>query len=500
MLENSNKRDPQKIAVREENISLTYSELNELSKRTGSALAGRIAPQSPVGVYMEKGISALVSFFGVVYAGAFYSMFNTELPDERLRSMRSVLDASSIITTQKLYSKAQELFPEAEIFIIEELECAEVSEDVLAAIRRSVIDTDPLYINFTSGSTGIPKGIAVSHRSVIDFIGFFTEIFSIGKDDVLANQAPFDFAVSVKDIYSAMYAGAELVIVPREYFSAPVKLIDYLCDNKITVMIWAVSALCLISTFHGLDYKTPETVSKILFSGEVMPYKHLRQWQQHLPDALFVNLYGPTEITCNCTYHILSRERDYSSGIPVGIPFPNEDVILLSADNERITEKGVKGSIAVRGTALALGYYREPQKTAESFVQNPLNKCYPETIYLTGDLGEYDENGELVFRGRSDNQIKYMGHRIELEEIERAMSAIDGVERCMCIFDEAKQRLKGFYMGTIEKNELITVMRGTMPAFMVPGFIRKVDQMILTKNGKLDRKKTAELIGGGKNA
>ena len=263
MLENSNKRDPQKIAVREENISLTYSELNELSKRTGSALAGRIAPQSPVGVYMEKGISALVSFFGVVYAGAFYSMFNTELPDERLRSMRSVLDASSIITTQKLYSKAQELFPEAEIFIIEELECAEVSEDVLAAIRRSMIDTDPLYINFTSGSTGIPKGIAVSHRSVIDFIGFFTEIFSIGKDDVLANQAPFDFDVSVKDIYSAMYAGAELVIVPREYFSAPVKLIDYLCDNKITVMIWAVSALCLISTFHGLDYKSGSSIFRM---------------------------------------------------------------------------------------------------------------------------------------------------------------------------------------------------------------------------------------------
>ena len=499
MLENSCIKNPGRTAVRERESFLTYAELTELSKRAGSALAGSISAHSPVGVYMEKGINALVAFFGTIYAGAFYSMFNTELPDERLRSMRTVLDTKSIITTRELYEKAALLFPEAGIFVIEDLIASEINEAALAEIRSSMIDTDPLYINFTSGSTGIPKGIAVSHRSVIDFISFFTQIFSITQDDILANQAPFDFDVSVKDIYSAMYVGAELVIVPREYFSAPVKLIDYLCDNRITVMIWAVSALCLISTFHGLDYRTPETVRKILFSGEVMPYKHLCQWQQHLPDTLFVNLYGPTEITCNCTYHILEKDRDYSAGIPIGIPFPNEDVFLLSAENERITEKNVKGSVVVRGTALALGYYREAQKTAESFIQNPLNKCYPEPVYLTGDLGEYNENGELVFRGRSDNQIKYMGHRIELEEIERAMSAIDGVDRCMCIFDESKQRLKGFYMGTIEKNELVTVMRSTMPAFMVPGFVRRVDQMVLTKNGKLDRKKTAELIGGGKN-
>ncbi len=504
MLENSCIRYPEKIAVRERDSFLTYAQLAELSKRTGSALAGSISSGSgsaacrPVGVYMEKGINALVAFFGIVYAGAFYSMFNTELPDERLRSMRDVLDAKSMITTRELSAKAAALFPGSELFIIEDLMAAEINEAALGDIRSRMIDTDPLYINFTSGSTGIPKGIAVSHRSVIDFIGCFTRIFSVTSEDILANQAPFDFDVSVKDIYSAMYVGAELVIVPREYFSAPVKLIDYLCDNRITVMVWAVSALCLISTFHGLDYKTPDTVKKILFSGEVMPYKHLRQWQQHLPDTLFVNLYGPTEITCNCTYHILEKERDYSAGIPIGKPFPNEDVFLLSAENERITEKGVKGAIVVRGTALALGYYREPQKTAESFIQNPLNKNYPETVYLTGDLGEYDENGDLIFRGRSDNQIKYMGHRIELEEIERAMSAIDGVERCMCIFDEEKQRLKGFYIGTIEKNDLVAVMRSTMPAFMVPGFVRRVDQMVLTKNGKLDRKKTAELIGGGK--
>ncbi len=257
-------------------------------------------------------------------------------------------------------------------------------------------------------------------------------------------------------------------------------------------MTWAVSALCLISTLHGLDYKTPETVKKILFSGEVMPYKHLMNWQQHLPEAMLVNLYGPTEITCNCTYHILESGRDYSGGIPIGRPFDNEDVFLLDDKNELITESGKAGEICVRGTALALGYYASPEQTAKHFVQNPLNSFYPDIIYRTGDLGTYNENGELVFSGRKDFQIKYMGHRIELEEIEHSMAAIDGVERCVCIFDEKKSKLKGYYIGTIDKAQLHTIMKSSLPVFMVPGILRQVESMPLTKNGKIDRKKLQE--------
>ena len=496
MLENSVKNYPDKKAVVEEQRSLTYTELYEISRRISAGLLDNSVTGCPVGVYMEKGTDALCTFFGAVYAGGFYSMLNTELPDSRLQQIQSVLKAKVIVTTDELRSKAEELFGGTIIKTVSELKNSEINEQALNTVRSHAIDTDPLYVNFTSGSTGVPKGIAVCHRSVIDFISCFTDIFGITESDIIANQAPFDFDVSVKDIYSAISVGATLVIVPREYFSAPVKLIDYLCEHKITTMIWAVSALCLISTFHGLDYKTPETVNKILFSGEVMPYKHLKEWQKHLPDTTYVNLYGPTEITCNCTYHILDKERDYSEGIPIGIPFPNEDVFLLGDDNTKVTEQGKTGMIVVRGTALALGYYDLPEKNAECFVQNPLNKCYPELIYKTGDLGTYDENGELRFCGRADFQVKYMGHRIELEEIERAMSAIDGVERCFCVFDEKKQRLKGFYVGTIEKNDLSSIMKETMPVFMVPGFIRKIDKILLTKNGKIDRKKTIELMGG----
>ena len=496
LLERSTAKFPDKTAVTENDRHLTYKELTETSRRIGSALTKYVTVGSPVGIYMEKGIDALCSFFGTVYAGGFYTMLNTELPDSRLSQICEVLKAETVITSDDLRSKAAELFPGARILTVSSLSAHEANEAALEKIQSRMIDTDPLYVNFTSGSTGVPKGIAVCHRSVIDFISCFTELFGISEKDVIANQAPFDFDVSVKDIYSAIAVGAELVIVPRQLFSMPAKLIDYICENKVTTMIWAVSALCLISTFHGLDYKTPETVNKILFSGEVMPHKHLLQWQKHLPDAMYVNLYGPTEITCNCTYHILEKDRDYSQGIPIGIPFPNEDVFLLADGKELVTEQGKIGIITVRGTALALGYYRLPEKNSECFIQNPLNKNYPETVYLTGDLGYYNENCEMIFCGRADYQIKYMGHRIELEEIERAMAAIEGVERCFCDFDEKKQRLKGYYIGTIDKNELHAAMKASLPVFMVPGYIRKIDRLVLNKNGKIDRKKTIEQIGG----
>ena len=495
-LEKSAEVFPEKTAVIVENKSITYQELMEASKIVGSELSSMTNPGSPVGIYMEKGIDALCSMFGAAYAGGFYTVLNTELPGHRLEQIQSVLNVKVIITSSDLVDDAKEIFGDVVICSIEEIRKGSINGDRLCAIRERVIDTDPLYINFTSGSTGVPKGIAVCHRSVIDFINCFTDIFSINEEDIIANQAPFDFDVSVKDIYSAIKVGATLVIVPRVLFSEPVKLIDYLCDNKVTTMTWAVSALCLISTFHGLEYRTPTTVNKILFSGEVMPYKHLNEWMKHLPDATFVNLYGPTEITCNCTYHILESNRDYSQGLPIGKPFPNEDVFLLDEDDRKITKEGVTGRIMVRGTALALGYYHLPEKNSTQFIQNPLNKAYPEVVYNTGDLGVYNEDGELQFCGRVDNQIKYLGHRIELEEIERGMAAIEGVERCICYFDEKKSRLKGFYVGEIEKTDLHATMRDVMPAYMIPGYIRKIETMPLTKNGKIDRKQIAEMNKG----
>ena len=489
-------RYPQRTAVLDDSKAYTYEAYYGLTRRIGSGLAAAAGQRQPVGAHMDKCADAVAVFMGAVWAGCFYSCLNTELPGARLQQIVSVLEPGVIVTQQSLLDRARELFPRTRILTVESLSEERVDADLLDLRQARAIDTDVLYVNFTSGSTGVPKGIAVGNRSVMDFIDCFVPLFGIDCTDVIANQAPFDFDVSVKDIYSALHAGAALAVVPRRLFSAPTQLIDFLCDTGTTTMIWAVSALCLITGFHALDYRTPETVKRIIYSGEVMPLKALKEFRKHLPDVLYVNVYGPTEITCNCTYHILEKDRDYADGVPIGVPFPNEDVFLLDGENRLVEDPDTEGEICVRGTALALGYYRNPEQNGAHFVQNPLNPNYPERIYRTGDLGKYNDRGELVFSGRKDFQIKYMGHRIELEEIERAMNAIDGVERACCLFDEKRSRLKGFYVGSIDKDALHGAMKKDMPAFMVPGILRQVEAMPLTKNGKIDRKKLAEMAGG----
>lgn len=486
-LERSAQLYPEKPALVDERQSITFAQALEDSRRVGSSLALSLTKGQPVAVYMEKSVENLCAFWGIVYAGGFYVSFNTQLPTSRLQQMQSVLQAPFVITDEEHRAALEEVFPPHRILLYQDLVKSTVDRALLAQIRQRHVDTAPLYANFTSGSTGVPKAVVVGHRSTLDFIDHFCPIFSITQKDVIANQAPFDFDVSVKDIYSALATGATLVLVPRPLFSQPQQLLDFLCEHRATTLIWAVSALCLITTVHGLDYRTPETVNKVLFSGEVMPAKHLKIWMEHLPRAQFVNLYGPTEITCNCTYHIIDRERSYPDGIPMGQAFPNEDVFLLDGDDQLITSPNVVGEVCVRGSALALGYYRNPEQTAAAFPNNPLNPCYPERIYRTGDLARYSTLGELHFCGRKDFQIKHMGHRIELEEIERAVSNLPGVHRCCCVFHSEKHRLYAFYQGELTSKELRLQLLPILPPYMIPNVFRQVDQFPLNKNGKIDR-------------
>lgn len=478
--------------VIDKNGSITYKDLQVVSKKIGSGLAKYVKNNDPVPVYMEKGIPCLEVFMGSLYAGGFYSLLNAGLPKMRLEQIISVLDVYYVVTDKEHLENAKEFFPNKELILYEDLVDSEIDDELLSNIRTRKLDVDPVYANFTSGSTGVPKGVVVGNRSIIDFIDNFTSTFGINETDIIANQAPFDFDVSVKDIYPALKTGATLVIVPKELFSRPAELIDFLVEHKVTTMTWAVSALCLISTFHGLDYKVPETVKRVMFSGEVMPMKHLKEWMKHLPNATFVNLYGPTEITCNCTYHIIDRNREYEK-IPVGIPFNNEDVFLLDENNKLVVNSEIKGEICVRGSALALGYYKNKEQTDRAFVKNPLNDKYIEYIYRTGDLGYY-ENNDLYFGGRKDFQIKYMGHRIELEEIDKAIGGFEGVERVCSIFKEEKSRLYAFYIGDIEVKELHEKLSKELPVFMIPSKFVKLEEMPLTKNGKIDRKKLEEFI------
>ncbi len=491
-LENTAASDPDRILVTDGQKELSRSGLMEVSRRVASGLLNSAARRSPVIVYMEKTTDTLTAFFGAVYAGAFYTLIDPQLPSARLLQIQQSLKTQTVITDDEHLEQARELFEGCRIFRISMLQESGINEEGLARIREKHLDTDPLYVNFTSGSTGVPKGVLICHRSVIDFITCFVNEFGIREDDVIANQAPLDFDVSVKDIYSSLLTGAKLALVPRPLFTTPAPLLDFLCEQETTVMIWAVSALCLVSAFHGLEYRVPEKVRLVMFSGEVMPPKRLSNWMEHLPQAEFVNLYGPTEITCNCTFHRIERSRDYTEGIPIGASFANEETFLLDEEDREVTEPGVTGQICVRGTAVGLGYWNMPQQTKERFREDPRTPEYASVIYCTGDLGRYNERGELMFCGRMDDQIKYMGHRIELAEVELAINAVDGVERSCCVFDEKKSRLYAFYCGTIERGDLIQKLKERLPVFMIPGVFKQVESMPVTGRGKIDRRALME--------
>jgi len=367
-------------------------------------------------------------------------------------------------------------------------ECLAKKPDVntLSECRRGLIDVDPLYVLFTSGSSGVPKGVVTAHRSVIDYIDVFAKTFRICSEDVFGNQAPLDYVAAIRDIYLPLHTGAKTVLIPKTLFSTPKQLFEYLNINNITTLCWVAPALSMCSEFGVFDEVSLESVTNVFFTGSVMPCKHLKVWQKNLPSALFVNHYGPTEITASCSYYTVNHLVSETENLPIGRPFENTDMFLLSDTGGEVPQ-GETGEICVRGTCLALGYYKDRAKTDESFIDNPLNTVYPGKIYKTGDLGCIDSDDVIHFRGRLDSQIKHMGHRVELGEIEAAALALRGMDRVCCLFHEEKSQICIFYTGTASKREVAVHLRERLPGYMIPRRFDKLEELPLLPNGKTDR-------------
>ena len=299
-LEDDAARHSGRCAVIDEGGSCTYGQLYLRARKVGSALAELGARHRAVVVYMEKGIDALSVMFGALCAGGFYVPVDPQVPAERLARIVGVLQDPLVVADELTLDAAEKVGEStglSKVLSADDLLSHPVDEALLACARAGVIDSDPAYVLFTSGSTGTPKGAAVSHRAIIDFIDDFVRLFGFEETDRVANQAPFDFDVSVKDIYGALACGCTLVVVPRALFSQPAALVSYLEEKQVTIMTWAVAALCLITSLHGLEGQTLSSVRRVMFSGEVMPVDHLRTWMDHLPEALALGYVGDEKRT-----------------------------------------------------------------------------------------------------------------------------------------------------------------------------------------------------------
>jgi non-ribosomal peptide synthetase component F len=329
VVEHTAENFPERVAAIDPEGQITWSSLVQEAKLIANRILSEVGLQEdgyPVAVFSEKSIHLLESILGINYAGAFYTYINPEQPADRIAKILEVLEPKAVLVEDGLLERFAEVEAEIPVIPFSDMKMeGELVEQERAYVNRET----PLYGIFTSGSTGTPKCVLIAHGSAMDFISHFVETFGFTESDVIGNQAPFDFDVSIKDIVTAYFTGATLVLIPREYFSTPARLLDYICDNHVTNLTWAVSALCIISGLKGFSYRVPTEIKRVMFSGEVMPMKQLALWQENVSSARYVNLYGPSEITCNCTYFQLDRKYDKNEKLPLGQGFPGRSIYLL---------------------------------------------------------------------------------------------------------------------------------------------------------------------------
>ena len=485
-LENTAPKFGGKTAFADETESLSFTELLSLSKAGGSLLAGRGIYRQPVAVFMDKAPRTIAAFFAVMYAGCCYVPLERSMPRHRLRMILQRLEPQAIICDEASAGLASELGWGDKLIPCAELFAAEVNEEALAGIRAKCIDTDPAYIVFTSGSTGVPKGVTACHRSVIDYANALCPVIGAVEDSRFAMQVPLYVDACMKEVLSVIKCGSTAFLMQQSLFMSPLRVLDFLNRHEINTVCWVASALTLVSGLGAFEEGRPEYLRTVCFGSEVFPVKQLHLWQRACPGARFINLYGPTEATGMSFYFVVDRDFAEGEPIPVGRPFDNTDFLLLREDDTE-APAGETGEICIRGTAVSLGYFDDPERTAAVFTQNPLNSHYPETIYRTGDLGRLNERGELVFISRKDSQIKNMGHRIELGEIESCAGLCEGVESACCLFIKEKSKLYLYYMGTADEKSVQRRLRAELPRYMVPSGLYRMEIRPLLPSGKIDR-------------
>lgn len=478
---------PNKVAVQDSEKTITFSELWETAMRFSNALAdAEVERNSPVGVYIPKGSKMVETFAGINMCSCFYVPLDTKSPDARVSSILSTLEASCVITDHAHVAQLASFY-KGKVLVYEEMK-EHYSPEGGDKNDCMQIDTDPVYCIFTSGSTGTPKGVTISHRGVMDYINWAVSTFRITSETVIGNQAPFYFDNSTLDIYLMYSTGATLDIIPESCFAFPAKLIDYLNEKKISFIFWVPFVLVNVANLNIFESKKPEYLKDVFFAGEVMPNKHLNYWRKHLPNCRYANLYGPTEITVDCTYYVVEREFSDDEPLPIGYPCKNSEVLIL-VDRKRLAKQGEQGELCVRGSSLALGYYNNKEKTTAAFIQNPLHSHYPETIYCTGDVVYENELGEIMYVGRVDAQIKHNGYRIELGEIETAILGTNMVDNCCVVYDFANKKIVLFYQAAQDLNmaEFRKALATKIPRYMLPTEYHREEILKQNNSGKIDR-------------
>ncbi len=495
LLEQASARFGSRPALEDESETVTYAELRARSRSAAAALLERgVDRRKPVAVFLPKSARCVTAFYAALYCGVPYAPLDYASPAKRLAATLQNLQPGCIVTDRT----GSEALTAAEcpIVLLDELARGEDGPAVDAALR-AVTDEDPAYIMYTSGSTGTPKGVVIPHRGVIDYALWLVEQFGLREETVTGLQSGFHFDNSVFDLYAAAACGGKVVVIPEVLFRFPNKLMDFLAEKLITCIFWVPTVMISTANSGALDDVFLPALRTVVFAGEVMPNKQLNVWRGALPGRVFANLYGPTEVTVDCTCYVVDRDFADNEPLPIGYERPNMRVVLLREDGTEAAP-GETGELCVLGSPLAAGYWNNPEETARRFVNNPLNPNFPERMYRTGDLAKRDADGLIWFLGRRDSQIKLRGNRIELGELENAARQIPGVVNAAALFDEVNEKIVLFAETDREwvLRKFNLELGRYVPRYMLPGRLVCMHALPLNANRKVDRALLKTMLRG----
>lgn len=490
---------PKKVGFADAEDAFTFADIERHAKNIAWQIVCRADVKNrPVAVFLPKCAKTLVIDLGILYSGNYYMNIDDAAPPPRTKHVLENIDPLFVITRSAQAERLVELGwqPERMIFV-EHLLVAGSDYENAVLMRRldELIDTDPVCIINTSGSTGIPKSVVLSHRGLIDFINWWQARFPFNENEIVGSLSPFFFDGYIVGFLMTLLKGARLEVLPSEYAAFPARLVQYMADTRVTFIFWVPSIMVTIATFSLFERLPLPYLKTVCFAGEVFPTRHLNYWRRHLPQATFINLYGPIEISVICTYYVVDRNFRDDEPLPIGFACRNTDILILTDDNKPAAVHE-QGELCVRGGSLSHGYWNNPDATARNFTQNPLNLHYPELIYRTGDMVHRNERGEIMYIGRKDFQVKHMGNRFDLSEIEHFVLEIAGIAYACVCYNAERKEIHLFFEATrpVTPAEIREALAGSLPKYMWPTHCHQVELLPRNPSGKIDRAKLAATI------